>query len=124
MNQSARFLGQMSFRSEVIVQTQRHTDTHIGSIALPGPLKQLAVCTPPRHKVVTSEAVTEEVICHYCVILQTVSKGLFYLFHLNTVSGERSSSTLFLRKRSFIDFMLRMMTLLAFSASFFDGNAF
>ena len=36
-NHQAEYLGQTSFGSKVIVRT--HTDTHTGTIALPGPLK-------------------------------------------------------------------------------------
>jgi len=43
MNQRAKYLGQMSFSSEVIVQTHKHT--HNRPIALPGPLKWLGAVT-------------------------------------------------------------------------------
>jgi len=39
MNRLAKYLGQMSFSSKVLVLTQ--TDTHIGPIALLGPIKWL-----------------------------------------------------------------------------------
>jgi len=39
MNKHAKYLGQGSFSSKVIVRTRRHTNTQIRLTAVPGPLK-------------------------------------------------------------------------------------
>jgi len=41
MNHRTKYLGQISFSSKVVIWTE--TDTHIGTIAVPGPLKSLVI---------------------------------------------------------------------------------